>query len=60
MHTDHSELRAKLDELSPKHARAEIAKLTRNELFKAGEDPAMWAYTATIMAEAARRYFQGK
>jgi hypothetical protein len=60
MHTSHSEFRSKLDELSPKHARAEIAKLTRNELYKASEDPMMWAYAATITGEAARRYFHGK
>lgn len=57
---DYTELRARLDDLSPKHARAELAKLTRNELYKASEDPAMWAYSHTIAAEAARRYFHGK
>lgn len=60
MHTEFSELRAKLDEMSAKHARREIAKLSHDELYKASEDLMMSNYGFAITVEAARRYFAGE
>lgn len=60
MHTEFSELRAKLDNLPAKHVRREIAKLSHDELHKASEDLMMSTYSFAITVEAARRYFAGE
>lgn len=53
-------LRDQLARMNTQQAYEHLETLTRNELFKASNDPELFGYQAYISLVAAHRYFHGK